>query len=91
MKWSKLEESGVTEMIDFPSLKLDSEGKFTIESAPDVAYFPLAWLTSPARSKGYITCKKNIVLFHASDGNQVMYKITGYDYDARRFVGEKIP
>ena len=81
----------MTKTIDFPVLKVGHEGGFWIEAAPDTAYFPLTWLTSHDRAKGHITVKANVVVFSPTEGNPVLYKITGYDYDSRRFVGERIP
>ena len=77
--------------IDFPVCKVGLEGGFTVEHAPDIAYFPLTWLTSHDRAKGAIVVKANIIVFNQTEGDPVMYKITSYDYESRRFIGTRIP
>jgi hypothetical protein len=80
----------MNEMTDFPTLRVSLDGAFSVISAPDRAHFPLAWLTSNDRAKGCIQTKKDLVIFTPTEGDVVMYKITGYDTTARRFEGTKI-
>jgi hypothetical protein len=74
----------------FPSVKVNTEGAMWIESAPDVASFPLAWLTSNDRAAGFIRTKRDLVIFLPTGADPLMYRITSYNTETHRFEGTKI-
>ena len=73
----------------YPLMKILIDGSVVVESAPDTAYFPLTLLEPHERTKGIVSTSGNKVVISPTDGPDVVYIVTGYNFDLGRFTAEK--
>jgi len=75
---------------NWPAFTVALDGSLSVKSAPDDAEFSLYFLTTDQFDDRNIERKGNTVTFNVTNGDPIVYKITGYDFDVKRFTGTRV-